>query len=293
MNIPAHFPEFWKDYELLDCGHFEKLERFGEWVLIRPEPQAIWSPRWSKEEWLKQAHGRFEQTSSSAGVWQPLKKSLPESWNIRYKSEQVDIRFRLALTGFKHVGIFPEQANNWEFIADAVKKLGPKPAVLNLFAYTGGASLAAKQAGADVVHLDSVKQVVSWSRQNMELSGLTDIRWLIEDARKFVQREVKRGRVYQGIMLDPPAYGLGPNGERWKLEEQLGEMMEDVYRLLDPEKHFLVINAYSLGLSSLILRNWLESHYPKGGFEAGELYLKGKSGANLPLGVFGRCLHGF
>jgi len=288
VNIPAHHPEFWNDYELLDRGDFEKLERFGEWVLIRPEPQAIWSPRWSNDEWQKQAHGRFEQTSSSAGIWQPLKKTLPNNWNIRYKSEQVDLRFRLALTGFKHIGIFPEQANNWEFIANSVKKLGGKPNVLNLFAYTGGASLAAKQAGADVIHLDSVKQVVSWSRQNMELSGLTDIRWLIEDARKFVQREVKRGKVYQGIMLDPPAYGLGPNGERWKLEEQLGEMMEDVFKLLDPERHFLVINAYSLGLSSLILRNWLDQHYKKEVYEAGELYLQGKSGAILPLGVFGR-----
>lgn len=178
----------------------------------------------------------------------------------------------MALTGFKHIGIFPEQANNWEFISNSVKKLGGKPNVLNLFAYTGGASLAAKQAGADVIHLDSVKQVVSWSRQNMELSGLTDIRWLIEDARKFVQREVKRGRVYQGIMLDPPAYGLGPNGERWKLEEQLSDMMEDVYKLLDPERHFLVVNAYSLGLSSLILRSWFEKYYQTKSFETGELY---------------------
>lgn len=289
MNIAAHHPANWRDYELLDCGHFEKLERFGEWVLIRPEPQALWAPRWSKEEWNKQAHGRFEQTSSSAGKWQALKKSLPENWNIRYKSEQIDIRFRLALTGFKHVGIFPEQADNWEFIYRHIKQLGPKPAVLNLFAYTGGASLVARQAGADVIHLDSVKQVVSWSRQNMELSGLTDIRWLIEDARKFVQREVKRGRKYQAIFLDPPAYGLGPNGERWKLEDQLAPMMDDVAQLLDPKSHLLILNAYSLGLSSLILKNWFDAHYPTGKTETGELYLQGRSGAILPLGVFGRA----
>lgn len=290
MNIPANHPAHWRDYELLDCGNFEKLERFGDWVLIRPEPQAIWESRWSKAEWDKRAHGRFEQTSSSSGVWKALKKQLPDQWHIRYKSDRLDLQFRLALTGFKHLGIFPEQADNWEYIAQHLPKLGNKPAVLNLFAYTGGASLAAKQVGADVIHLDSVKQVVSWSRQNMELSGLSDIRWLIEDARKFVQREVKRGRIYQAIMLDPPAYGLGPNGERWKLEEQLADMMDDVKKLLDPQGHMLILNAYSLGLSSLILKSWFDQHYKPAQFETGELFLKAQSGAVLPLGVFGRTI---
>ena len=289
MQIPAHHPEHWQDYELLDCGNFEKLERFGQIVLIRPEPQALWQPVWSAEEWQKMAHGRFEQQGSNAGSWVALRKGLPEHWYLKYNSEQLKLKFRLALTGFKHVGIFPEQADNWEYIAQQVKRLGQGARVLNLFAYTGGASLAAKQAGADVIHLDSVKQVVSWSRSNMELSGLTDIRWLVEDARKFVQREVKRGRTYQGIMLDPPAYGLGPNGERWKLEEQLGPMMEDVFRLLDPEGHFLVLNAYSLGLSSLIVDNFLAHHYGLEQRESGELYLQARSGMKLPLGVFGRA----
>lgn len=289
MQIPAHHPEYWQDYELLDCGNFEKLERFGQIVLIRPEPQALWQPVWSAEEWQKMAHGRFEQQGSNAGLWVALRKGLPEHWYLKYNSEQLKLKFRLALTGFKHVGIFPEQADNWEYIAQQVKRLGQGARVLNLFAYTGGASLAAKQAGADVIHLDSVKQVVSWSRSNMELSGLTDIRWLVEDARKFVQREVKRGRTYQGIMLDPPAYGLGPNGERWKLEEQLGPMMEDVFRLLDPEGHFLVLNAYSLGLSSLIVDNFLAQHYGLEQRESGELYLQARSGMKLPLGVFGRA----
>lgn len=289
MQIPAHHPEHWQDYELLDCGNFEKLERFGQIVLIRPEPQALWQPVWSAEEWQKMAHGRFEQQGSNAGSWVALRKGLPEHWYLKYNSEQLKLKFRLALTGFKHVGIFPEQADNWEYIAQQVKRLGHGARVLNLFAYTGGASLAAKQAGADVIHLDSVKQVVSWSRSNMELSGLTDIRWLVEDARKFVQREVKRGRTYQGIMLDPPAYGLGPNGERWKLEEQLGPMMEDVFRLLDPEGHFLVLNAYSLGLSSLIVDNFLAQHYGLEQRESGELYLQARSGMKLPLGVFGRA----
>lgn len=289
MQIPAHHPEHWQDYELLDCGNFEKLERFGQVVLIRPEPQALWQPVWSAEEWQKMAHGRFEQQGSNAGSWVALRKGLPEHWYLKYNSEQLKLKFRLALTGFKHVGIFPEQADNWEYIAQQVKRLGQGARILNLFAYTGGASLAAKQAGADVIHLDSVKQVVSWSRSNMELSGLTDIRWLVEDARKFVQREVKRGRTYQGIMLDPPAYGLGPNGERWKLEEQLGPMMEDVFRLLDPEGHFLVLNAYSLGLSSLIVDNFLAQHYGVHQRESGELYLQARSGVKLPLGVFGRA----
>lgn len=289
MQIPAHHPEHWQDYELLDCGNFEKLERFGQIVLIRPEPQALWQPVWSAEEWQKMAHGRFEQQGSNAGSWVALRQGLPEHWYLKYNSEQLKLKFRLALTGFKHVGIFPEQADNWEYIAQQVKRLGQGARVLNLFAYTGGASLAAKQAGADVIHLDSVKQVVSWSRSNMELSGLTDIRWLVEDARKFVQREVKRGRTYQGIMLDPPAYGLGPNGERWKLEEQLGPMMEDVFRLLDPEGHFLVLNAYSLGLSSLIVDNFLAQHYGLEQRESGELYLQARSGMKLPLGVFGRA----
>lgn len=289
MQIPAHHPEHWQDYELLDCGNFEKLERFGQIVLIRPEPQALWQPVWSAEEWQKMAHGRFEQQGSNAGSWVALRKGLPEHWYLKYNSEQLKLKFRLALTGFKHVGIFPEQADNWEYIAQQVKRLGQGARVLNLFAYTGGASLAAKQAGADVIHLDSVKQVVSWSRSNMELSGLTDIRWLVEDARKFVQREVKRGRTYQGIMLDPPAYGLGPNGERWKLEEQLGPMMEDVFHLLDPEGHFLVLNAYSLGLSSLIVDNFLAQHYGLEQRESGELYLQARSGMKLPLGVFGRA----
>lgn len=291
MQIPAYHPTHWQEYELLDCGNFEKLERFGELVLIRPEPQALWQPIWPDSEWKKMAHGRFEQQGSNSGKWVALKKQLPENWQLSYKSRHLDLRFRLALTAFKHVGVFPEQADNWEYIYRQVRAMGTGARVLNLFAYTGGASLAAKQAGADVIHLDSVKQVVSWSRQNMELSNLKDIRWLVEDARKFVQREVKRGRTYHGIMLDPPAYGLGPNGERWKLEEQLGPMMEDVFQLLDPEKHFLVLNAYSLGLSSLILQNFLAPRYKADQFETGELFLEARSGIKLPLGVFGRAAH--
>ncbi len=287
-------PQHWKDYELLDAGNFEKLERFGSVVTIRPEPQAVWDRVYSVKDWEKQAHVKFVPKSSSAGTWQKI-KDVPDRWNISYLVRDKEIKFRLALTSFKHVGIFPEQAENWDYIYDTVRQMqgegtgdkGQGTRVLNLFAYTGGASLAAKAAGADITHVDSIKQVVSWSRENMELSGLKDIRWVVEDALKFVKREIKRGNKYNGIILDPPAYGHGPNGEKWKLEDNIKEMMEGVLELLDEEKHFLILNAYSLGFSSIIIENLLKE---KAGerLSTGELYLQAKSGVKLPLGVFGR-----
>lgn len=288
MKISLQAPTHWKAYQLLDVGNFEKLERFGDYVLIRPEPQAVWSPALSQSEWEKLAHARFVPFNSSSGNWQKF-KPMPDNWEINYQEPHFALRFRLALTAFKHIGIFPEQANNWAFIFDAVQQLKnhKPPKVLNLFAYTGGASLAAKAAGADVIHLDSVKQVVSWAKQNMELSKLDNIRWLVEDARKFVQRELKRGNTYNGILLDPPAYGLGPNGERWKLENQINELLADVSKILAPQ-HFLVLNTYSLGFSSLILHNLIEQHFSKAKPQIGELYLHANSGKILPLGVFSR-----
>ena len=217
---------------------------------------------------------------------------MPERWTIKSKigSEHSAIKseivFRLALTSFKHVGIFPEQKVNWDYIAESIHLIkAEQPKVLNLFAYTGGASLAAKAAGADVTHLDTVRQVVSWSKENMELSGLTDIRWVVEDALTFVKREVKRGKKYNGIILDPPAYGHGANGERWKLEDHINEMMKLVIQLLDETECFLVLNTYSLGFSSLIIENLL-SGIPE--LNSGELFLPSKTGFRLPLGVFGR-----
>ena len=199
-----------------------------------------------------------------------------------------EITFRLGLTSFKHVGIFPEQSVNWDFIYKNVKAAKtPAPRVLNLFAYTGGASLAARAAGAEVYHVDSIKQVVTWSKQNMELSGLTDIRWVVEDALKFVNRELKRGHKYNGIILDPPAYGHGPKGEKWKLEEQVNELVKGVAGLLDKE-HFLIMNTYSLGFSGIILENLFPPHLRKNNFSIGELYLPATSGVKLPLGVFAR-----
>ncbi len=285
-------PEKFSDYELIDCGDFEKIERFGKYITIRPEPQAVWSRRLSLKEWESTAHVRFIPKSSSAGSWKKL-KDMPDQWRMKYSfNKEEELVFRLGLTSFKHVGIFPEQATNWEFIYNQVKRISKnveQPKVLNLFAYIGGASIAAKTAGADITHLDSIKQVVTWAKENMELSGLDGIRWLVEDALTYVKREVKRGKKYNGIILDPPAYGHGPNGENWKLEEMIGEMMKGVSEILEPENSFLVLNTYSLGFSSLIIRNLLEEHFPKRKDTAtGEIYLRATSGVVLPLGVVGR-----
>lgn len=282
-------PQNFNDYELIDVGNFEKLERFGQFITIRPEPQAVWDKTLSNNEWEKRAHIKFVPRSSSSGDWKKFKQ-VPDQWQIQYKINNSDstIKFRLGLTSFKHVGIFPEQASNWDFIFESVKMMQtPQPRVLNLFAYTGGASLAAKAAGADVTHVDSIKQVVTWSKENMDLSNLNNIRWVVEDALKFVKREEKRGNKYNGIILDPPAFGHGPNGEKWKLEDNINEMIQGVLSLLDDKEHFLILNAYSLGFSSLIIENLLKKKAGKH-LNIGELYLQATEGNKLPLGVFGR-----
>jgi 23S rRNA (cytosine1962-C5)-methyltransferase len=286
-------PENWKDYELLDCGDFEKLERFGKLVLRRPEPQALWNKIYPESKWRQLADITFKQRGSHNGEWINPKNN-PSKWQIEYKHKQAKILFNLSLTSFKHVGIFPEQAANWDYIIENIKKVkGEQPRFLNLFAYTGGASLSAKAAGADVTHVDSVKQVVSWSRQNMESSGLTDIRWVVEDALKFVKREVKRGKTYHGIILDPPAYGIGANGERWQLEQQINEMLGDVVQILDKKQHFLILNVYSLGLSALLVEGLVKTNFPHSKeLENGELYLQAQSGIKLPLGILARYSHG-
>lgn len=283
-------PQHWKDYELIDCGDFEKLERFGNIILIRPEPQAVWTKQLPESEWQKQHHIRFKGRSATSGEWIKKSPNIPDRWHVSYSNEEISIKIRLALTSFKHVGVFPEQAVNWDYISSTVKKFdNPSPKVLNLFAYTGGASLAARAAGADTTHVDSIKQVVTWANENQELSGLKDIRWVVEDALKFVKRELKRGKKYNGIILDPPAYGHGPNGEKWKLEDHIQEMMQDVVKLLDDEEHFLILNTYSLGFSSVIVENLIRSSYRKAeNLETGELYLQATAGNKLPLGVFGK-----
>lgn len=283
-------PTHWKDYELIDCGDFEKLERFGNVILIRPEPQAVWNKVLPHTEWQRLHHIRFKGRSATSGEWVKKNPATPDRWHIEYKNHETAIKFRLALTSFKHVGIFPEQAVNWDYISSNIKKFKtPQPKVLNLFAYTGGASLIACGAGADTTHVDSIRQVVSWGNENQELSSLKDIRWVVEDALKFVKRELKRGKKYNGIILDPPAYGHGPNGEKWKLEDHINEMMHDVVQLLDPEEHFLILNTYSLGFSAVIVENLISSAFPKvQNLEIGELYLQATSGIKLPLGVFGK-----
>lgn len=279
----------WADYELIDSGGFQKLERFGRYVLSRPEPQAIWDPHLAHHEWQK-ADATFTRSGESQdkGQWQ-RSAQMPERWPITYQREGFALQLQLRLSGFKHVGLFPEQDPNWQFIfAQCQKRRTPR--VLNLFAYTGAATLAARAGGAEVTHLDAVKPVNAWARENMEASQLADVRWMTEDAMKFVRREVKRGNKYQGIILDPPAYGRGPDGEKWELEEQLNEMVKLTRELLDPVDHFFVINLYSLGFSALILDNLVAATFPnaKSVRELGEIYLQDRGQRKLPLGTFCR-----
>lgn len=287
-------PDF-GDYELLDTGDFEKLERFGRYVTRRPEPQAIWHKSLSEAEWQRLSDASFlrDARSEERGEWR-LKPQMPDRWTVDYRYGGMSLRMRLALTSFKHVGIFPEQAANWNFIYDACRALGEeRPArVLNLFAYTGGATLAARAAGAEVTHVDSVKQVVTWARENMEHSGLEGVRWIVEDALKFVQREVRRGNRYDGIILDPPAYGRGANGEKWVLEEHIGQMLACCAELLAPKRAFLVLNLYSMGLSSTLARTAVRQAFgvPSGAEQWGELTFTDKGGKELPLGTYYRFM---
>lgn len=289
-------PRSWSDYELIDSGNFEKLERFGSYVVARPEPQAVWSKSLSDAEWEKMANAYFKREKGVAksgqderGTW-IKKKGMPEQWVVAYGYEEMALKMRLGLTAFKHVGLFPEQGENWNYIYSTIKKLKTEqPKVLNLFAYTGGASLAAKAAGADVTHVDSVKQVVTWSRENMELSNLNNIRWIVDDALKFVKREVKRGNRYNGIILDPPAYGRGPDGERWILEEGIQELVTCCRDILDPNDGFMVLNLYSMGFSAIIAETLINQVFnQKLSMNIGELFLCDRFKKKLPLGVFCR-----
>jgi 23S rRNA (cytosine1962-C5)-methyltransferase len=241
------------------------------------------------------AHIKFIPKSSSSGEWKKF-KAMPDQWTINYnlktneqnKNTSQNLVFRLGLTSFKHVGIFPEQAVNWDKLYTFLKNK-EKPKFLNLFAYTGGASIAARASGADVTHVDSIKQVVSWANENMQNSNLDNIRWIVDDALKFVKKEIRRGNFYQSIILDPPSFGHGPNGEKWKLEDNIAEMIEGVLQLLDTNQHLLILNAYSLGFSALVPENLLKpfANKNKSELSIGELYLNAKSGIKLPLGVWG------
>ena len=302
--MATEFPsDRWKDYELMDSGDGMKLERFGGFMLSRPEPKALWSKELSQKEWDSAAHVVFtpgagfgKAGKEDSGTWD-RRKAMPDQWWIKYMLATGDstMNLRLGLTSFKHVGVFPEQAANWEYIfrntSEIAASMDQRPKVLNLFAYTGAASLAARAAGANVTHLDSVRQVVTWAHENQDRSGLDGIRWVVEDAMKFAKREARRGNLYNGIILDPPAYGHGPDGEKWKLDECLFEMMRNVGAILAPENSFMVLNLYSNGFSAVlgetVVRQalGLKADIP---LDSGELALKDKFGKVLPLSIFVR-----
>jgi len=301
----------WTEYELIDTGNREKLERFGKYILIRPEPQAVWQKSLPESEWERPSHARYVRMKgkksagdeNERGSW-VRKPKMPDQWTIGYKYKQMNLNFRLGLTAFGHIGVFPEQAINWNYIYDVVTKNAKcktensqptetsniarhSSRVLNLFAYTGGASLAAKAAGADVVHVDSVKPVISWAKEMMEASGLDNIRWVVEDAMNFVRREVKRGNHYDGIILDPPAYGRGPDGEKWILEDSIDEIIAISKQLLVPEHGFFVLSLYSMGFSALIPENLVKTRFGEiPGMQSGEFYFEDKGKRKLPLGTF-------
>lgn len=274
-----------KDYELLDSGEGEKLERYGKIVLSRPDPQALWRKNLSEDEW-KKADATFTR-SEVQGEWKYRKDKL-EKWSIDY----AELKFWIKPTAFKHTGIFPEQIANWDWMRDILKdKTGAS--VLNLFGYTGGATLAAASVDAKVVHVDGSKSAITWARENAELSGLKEkpIRWILEDARIFVGREIKRGNKYDGIIMDPPAFGHGANKEVWKIEEDFLPLVEDCIKLLSDRPLFFLINGYSAGYSAIAYRNVLKVLEEKfgGKVEIGELTLEeSKSGRLLPCGIFAR-----
>lgn len=279
---------------MIDCGDSEKLERFGDYVLIRPEPQALWSKSLNENEWNKLAHARFDREQKDKfrfrddvnGGWQK-KKPIPESWNVKYQYNELTLNLRLALTSFGHVGVFPEQGTNWNFIYDTISGWKQPSKILNLFAYTGAASVVAKTAGADVTHVDASRPGINWANQNMQLNNQNNIRWVYEDALKFVKREVKRGNQYNGIIMDPPPYGRGPEGEKWTLEEKLNELVEMSSQLLKKENCFFILNMYAVGLSSMVGLNVVQSHFNVKA-ESGEFFLKSKIGRDLPMGTFVR-----
>ncbi|MDR0415354.1 MAG: class I SAM-dependent methyltransferase [Prevotellaceae bacterium] len=286
-------PDSFKDYELIDCGGFEKLERFGRYVTRRPEPKAVWASSLPEDEWRKLAHATFRHEKGAKsnpderGTW-TKKSGMPDRWLVNYRHGELDMALRLGLTSFKHVGVFPEQAANWDFIYRVCRRMKKGAKVLNLFAYTGGASLAACAAGADVTHLDSIKQTVTWANDNMQASRLDGIRWLVDDALKYVQRQVRRGTKYSGIILDPPAYGRGPDGERWLLSEGILELLSGVEKMLESQSSFLVLNLYAMGFSSVVCDTLVGSVFGRPQRESGELALKDRFGKLLPLSVFTR-----
>ena len=280
------FTKDWKDYELLDCSEGERLERWGKVILIRPDPQIIWNTPKEHPMW-KHADARYVRSSQGGGHWE-FRRELPEFWKINYK----DLTFKISPTGFKHTGLFPEQAVNWDMMREKIKAAkaeGRDIRVLNLFAYTGGATVAAASAGASVCHVDAAKGMVHWARENAELSSLNEkpVRWIVDDCKKFVEREIRRGSKYDAVILDPPSYGRGPGGEIWKLEEHVFELVSLVAEVLTDDPLFVLLNSYTTGLSASTMAYVLGSAMKKfgGKVEAEEIGLPvTQSGMALPCG---------
>ena len=280
----------WKDYECLDAGNGEKLERWGDVILRRPDPQAIWTVDIYDQSW-KNVDGHYFRSRKGGGEWKFYKK-IPDHWTISYK----ELTFKVSPTNFKHTGLFPEQATNWDYMMDKIRKANRPIKVLNLFAYTGGATMACSAAGAEeVVHVDASKGMVSWAKENRDLSHLEDhkIRFIVDDCLKFVAREERRGRKYDAIIMDPPSYGRGPNGEVWKFEDNIYKLIEACTKILSEEPLFFLINSYTTGISSTVLENILKTTllplYPNGKIEAGEVGLPiTKNHLVLPCGIYGR-----
>jgi 23S rRNA (cytosine1962-C5)-methyltransferase len=258
--------EGFKDYELIDAEGGERLERWGDIILIRPDPQVIWNTNRKNKLW-NNANAIYHRSSSGGGYWEKL-KNVPDVWNVSYE----DLTFRLKPMGFKHTGLFPEQAVNWSLAKELIKKANREISVLNLFAYTGGATIACLSAGASVTHVDASKGMVQWAKENAVASGVADrnVRWLVDDCLKFVKREIRRGKKYDAIIMDPPSYGRGPNGEVWKLEQQLGELLEETGKLLSDDAIFFFLNSYTGGLSPTILNYMVKLHIA--GNRGGEIF---------------------
>ncbi len=277
----------WKDYEVLDCSKGEKLERWGDYLLIRPDPQVIWDSPRSHKGW-KRPDGHYHRSSKGGGEWEFF--DLPKQWDIRYR----DLTFHLKPFSFKHTGLFPEQAANWDWFSQKIRQANRPIKILNLFAYTGGATVAAAQAGASVTHVDASKGMVGWAKENAKSSGLehAPIRWIVDDCVKFVEREIRRGNHYDAIIMDPPSYGRGPKGEIWKIEDSIHPFIKLCARLLSEQPLFFLINSYTTGLAPSVLSYMLSLEVcpTHGGFVQSEeigLPVSG-SGLILPCGASGR-----
>lgn len=281
----------WQDYELLDASDGERLERWGRFVLRRPDPQIIWKNSASHKLW-KRADAIYTRSVKGGGEW--TRNNLPEQWNIKYG----ELTFCLKPMGFKHTGLFPEQAANWDWFSELIRNAGRPIRVLNLFAYTGGATVASAKAGASVVHVDASKGIVAQAKENAALSGLAEapIRYIVDDCKKFVEREIRRGHTYDGIIMDPPSYGRGPNGEVWKLEDNIGELISLTSGLLSDDPLFFLVNSYTTGLSPLTMSYLMELQIRSrfgGSIESGELGLRvSQTGAYLPCGASSRWTKG-